>query len=222
MEVITKLVDAGKNLFSYLSWGRIAMIAVLIALALATTAFWDNRPVIYKAISANKFGGDSTIPELSEPTKVSIATVVDRHPNIVALQVVETIWRTNVRNTTYFYSDEAELTSDYSKMAKTKVSDTPIFVTGDKDGNDRLIAIIDQEFVCVAMPARLNELYPSANKNSKQVCSISVPPRYGMMVGYINVWLKEPIDRSQLPVYKHIARNLSDEIYNRDVLKVIK
>ncbi len=41
----------------------------------------------------------------SEQTKASIKTVVDRNSNIVALQIVQTDFRTNIHDTVHFYSE---------------------------------------------------------------------------------------------------------------------
>lgn len=218
-DIIAKLIDSLKKLFSFLTWGRIAMMMVLLLLAGMTTAFWENRPVIYGSLTAGDKFSAEVIPELSDSTKSSIRTIVQRHNNIVGIQVVKTDFRNNVHDTIFFHSEIERLQQEYDGYEISKTNSIQIFQTGNTDQNERMIKIIEQEFVCIEPTATMIMMIPSITTYVKQVCSISVPPRYGKMVGFVNILLTEPIDRENIPYYKGLARSISDEIYDRDVMK---
>jgi hypothetical protein len=216
-DTIAKLADAAKTLLTILNWKRLGFLAATIILGLLTVGFWENRPMIYSSLSSVKFA-EGTIAALSDASKSSIKTIVDRNTNIIALQVVQTDFRNNTRDTVYFYSEQSELQREFELFDANKIGSSPLFAAGETAQNDRLIAIIEQEFVCVDVPPNIVQMMPSATRFAAQLCSISVPPRHGKMVGYINVWMAKPIDRVHQPYYKSLARSVSDEIYDRDVL----
>jgi hypothetical protein len=217
-DIIVKLVDALKKFLNYMTLGKLGMLIALMLLTAMSVAFWENRPIIYGTITAgDKFSAD-VIPPLSEPTKTSIKNIVDRHSNIVAVQILKTDFRNNVRDTVHFYSEIKQLQQEYEGYESSKINSSQIFQTGDTEQNERMIKIIEQEFVCVPVPDNILMMMPSSQKYAQQLCSISVPPRYGKMVGYINIWLSTPIDRQHIPYYKGLARSISDEVYDRDVM----
>jgi hypothetical protein len=222
VQIPQPLIDAGLKFWKSLNWNKLLQLFVLMLLAGSAMAFWENRPVIYTALSVGRFT-EALIPlPLSEHTQDMIKTVVDRSPNIIAVQVVQTDFRLNIRHGKHFYSDAPELHEDYNRYQLTKVSESPLFIVGDAVNNDRIINIMEQEFVCVDVPERVQKLVPITKKYAKQLCSISVPPRYGKMVGWVSLWLTEPLQRDQLAEYKQIARSISDEVYDRDVMKTLK
>ena len=218
-DIIAKLIDSLKKLFGFLTWGRIAMMLALLLLSGMSVAFWENRPVIYSSITAGDKFSAEVIPPLSEVTKTTLKNIVQRHTNIVALQVIKTDFRNNVRDTVFFNSEVSQLQLEYDFYHETKTTYMQLFTTGDVEQNERMIKIIEQDFVCVDIPHNILLMMPSAGKYAKQICSISVPPRYGKMVGYVNIWLIEPIERTHVPYYKGLARSISDEVYDRDVMQ---
>ena len=222
--MIIKLIDALKKFISFLNPARMVILAFLMLFVVLGISFWENRQVVYNAVtssvtaSGDKFSAD-IIPPLQEPTKASIKNVVDRNQNIVAVQITRTDFRNNIRDTVHFYSDVQTLVNEFAYYEETKINYQQLFTVGDVDQNERMIKIIEQEFVCVDMPPNISMMMPSSTKYAKQICSISIPPRYGKMVGYVNVWLREPIGATAMPYYKNLARSISDEVYDRDVMK---
>ena len=222
-DVVDKLVGSTRKLLNFLSWGKLALLTALIAVGLLTIVIWENRQPIYTSLtSGEKYSAYDGIPPLSTITTNFIQNVVDRQPNVIAVQVVEMDFRNNTRNTSFLYSKNDEITNEFQKYLTLKIGNPQLFATGQTDQNERLIKIMEQEFVCTPIPVNISEIIPSAPKHAKEICSISVPPRYGKMVGYINIWLEQPTTASTLVSYKSIARSISDEIYDRDVQKVKK
>lgn len=219
---IKDIFDMAVKALSFLTWSKIAQITTVLVIAGFALAFWDNRPIVYTALSVGRFS-DQLIPMPLSPTTVNtVKEIVNRAPSIVAIQIVNTNFRENIRQGIYFYSDKPEFLDDFNRYQSNKVSQSPLFISGDSQNNDRMINIMEQELVCVDVPDRVKRLVASATKFSKQICSISVPPRYGKMVGYVNLWLDHVPSRDELPEIKQIARTVSDEVYDRDVMHSIK
>lgn len=214
-DIITKLVEVGKTLFGYLTWGRLMMLFVLTSFVGVSLAFWENRPVIYSALQAGKFQ-DGSLKSIGVESQDTLKQFVNKDSNIIAMQVVSTDFKKFVRDTIFFYSDDRDMQREFEEYHEGKGSPTPVLSIGDEEQNSWLIAIINQEFVCVELPVSVLRSLPSAKRFAKQICSISVPPQYGKMVGYINVWMKEPLTKEDVPYYKTLARNVADEIYERD------
>lgn len=214
--------DKIKTLLDKLRYGTIVKAIAVLLIIVFAIGFWENRPIIYAAMSVGRFSTEVIPRDLSIATQSTISQIVERHRNIVAIQVVTTSFRENVRQGVHMYSKYPQINSEYTAFHKNKTNETALFAQGDAAGNDRLIRIIEQELVCVGIPNRTQSALPLLSSTATQVCSLSVPPRYGKMVGYINVWLLKPIGPSEMPEYKQIARAVADEIYDRDVTKVIK
>lgn len=218
---ISSLVDSAKKILEFLTLGRLGMLVCLIIIGMVTLVVYENRQPItnWALTSGEKYSSYDSIPPLSDPTVNLIKTIVQRQGNLIGVQVVQMDFRNNTRDTSFFYSKRQQLQREFDDYMSTKVSSPTLFATADMEQNDRLIRIMEQEFVCVATPPNIIEMLPSASKEVQQVCSISVPPRFGKMVGYVNILLSQPMTPTMVQNYKSVARQISDEIYDRDVMK---
>lgn len=221
-ELVTSLIESGAKLFTYLTWSRVGMIFALLMMGLGTKFFLDNQPAIYTALSVARFAENAIQVPPSEATRQTIKAVVDRSSTIVAVEIVQVDFRNNVRAGVWFYSDEQELQKSYDSYQHNKVSEAPLFIVGDAQNNDRIVNIMETELVCIDITPDIARKIPAAPKFAKQLCSISIPPDYGKMVGWLNFWVTEPIPRNLFAEYKQLARTLSAEIYKRDVKQTVK
>lgn len=216
-DFIAKFVDILAKLFTFMTLGRTGILALLLLMGGVTIAFLDNKPQIYGAISLGRLN-DAPIPDtIKKETQLSLVSVVDRYENIVGVEVIQITLRRNTRRGIYFYSDQPPLLKGYENYQKNKAQDTPLFVTGDTEVNDRLAAIIEQEMICVELPKNTIKAIPISAAYVKAMCSLSIPPDFGKLAGWLNIWLKEPIDKTAYSEYKQVMRALSSEIYRRDV-----
>lgn len=221
-EWLNTLVEAGSKLFQYLTWSRVGMIFALTILFIGVKTFLDNQPTIYTALSVARFAENAIQTPPSEATQASLKAVVDRSTTIVATEIVQVDFRNNIRDSVWFYSDEPELQAGHQKSQQSKLSESPLFIVGDSANNDRIVNIMETEFVCVEISPDVIRKIPAAGKYAKQLCTISIPPDYGKMVGWLNIWVTEPIPRNLYAEYKQLARTLSAEIYKRDVKQAVK
>lgn len=221
IDTIARLVENLQKLFSMMKWSHVAQIVSMVIMFTLGTAFWENRPTIYSAIVASRFS-NGVLENVSNTTKLTVKRIVNGDPNVIGLQVVSTDFRNNIRTNVYFYTKDTTMQAEFDESERARIAPLQLFVLSDKVNNDRLIGVIEQEFVCSDVPLKLASFIPNHIKSVRMICSISVPPRYGRMVGYVNLWLSVPADRDNLQEYKQIARSVSDEIYDRDVMHTVK
>lgn len=221
-DLIASMVDSGAKLFTYLTWNRVGMIFALTIIGLGVKTFLDNQPTIYTALSVARFAENAIQTPPSEKSQMSIRSIVDRSTTIVAIEIVQVDFRNNIRSGVWFYSDDQDLQKSYDHYQRNKLAESPLFIVGDAPNNDRIVNIMEAEFVCVEISADIALKIPQAPKAAKQLCTISIPPDYGKMVGWLNFWLVEPIPRNLFAEYKQLARTLSAEIYQRDVKQTVK
>ena len=222
MSVFTDTVSVITSVLRILTWRKLAQICAMLMIGIVSIGFWENRPVVYTSLSVGRFS-DALIPiPLHAATTNTIREIVVRSPSIVAIQVVSTNFRENTRQGIYFYSSKNDLNIAFAEYQQQHVSQSPLFISGDAQTNDRIINIMEQELVCVDIPDRVKRLVPLTMKYAKQMCSISVPPRYGKMVGYVTLYMDHAPGRDELMEIKQIARTVSDEVYDRDVVKSLK
>ena len=219
-DTTSKLVDTAIKAISFFSWSRIGILVALLVVAGLTTMFIETRPRIEAGL--NMMLGPAIrrteIPHpISETTKTNIRSVVDRSKSIVAAQLVNLDFVKNEKHPVFFYADISVLETDMNSYLSTALSYSPIFINGDEENNSRLIQIINGDFVCVVSPLRVVKLVPIVAKTTKALCSISVPPYYGSIVGYANLWLDHFPDVSEYPDLRAIARTMSVDVYERDV-----
>ena len=221
LDSIGKLVGSLEKLFAILQLKKVLLlILLLVSLGLAY-ALYENRNTGYGLV-IGRFT-DAPIPStVSDETQLTLRSVADRYDNIVAVEVIQATLRLNARQGVFFYSDEKPLLLAYQAFQKNKVALTPLFITGDLETNDRLTAIIEQEMPCVVLPQSTIRQIPISTAYAKAICSLSIPPDFGKMAGWINIWLKEPIDKSQYNEYKQLLRSMSKEIYDREVTGSIR
>lgn len=219
-DIISKVVEAVKNYLTYMTWSKLLLIVGSGITVVLLTTSWEKRADLYSIMRADKFTASNVVlKSVSPQTKEDIKTYVNSDPNVVAMQVLSTDWSTMVRNTVFFYSKRRELQQDFELFYDNKKAPTAIMPLNDVEQNNRMIRIINQVFVCVPITAEIQRNVPSSAKYAKQICSVTVPPRYGDMVGYITIWLAEPLDENNIDYYHNLARILSNEIYKRDIVR---
>lgn len=224
VDTISKLIEAAKNLLSFLTLSKLAMLLIAGIIGIFLFVLFERRAAFSEyadaMLKASRFdSANLVLIKLSVDSEASLKNYVISDPNIAAIQVVTTDVPRMNKDTVFFHSKRRELQQDFETFRDNKKSPTQLLEQGDTDENLRFIAIINQEFVCVPPTTKMVQALPSVGKYAKQVCSISVPPRFGDMVGFVNFYLVEPLDGSNKGYYHHLARLVADAIYKRDIVR---
>lgn len=222
VDIFAKVVEALKNLLNYMTLGKLMMTIMCGIVFLLGTMVWENRQTAVKSVTsmmADKPGStDFVLATISEQSKATIHKYIDGDMNIAAFQVVGTDFIKLTKNSAFFTAKSREFQRDFEMFQEGKMANSPLMTMNDEVNNLRIIAIMNQQFVCVPLTPAMLRSIPSAPKYAKQVCSLSVPPRYGDMVGWLTFWMREEMSKEDLDYYLNLARFLASEIYKRDIL----
>lgn len=221
VDIFAKVVEILQRFLNYMTPGKFIMAVMCGIVTLLGTMVWENRQPMATSVTsmlASKPGStDFIISGISDESKATIQKYISGDPNIVAFQVVGTDFVKLTKNSVYFTAKSKELQLSFESFQEGKLANSPIMTMNDDENNLRIIAIMNQQFVCVPLTPAILRNIPQAPKYAKQICSLSVPPRYGDMVGFLVVWMREEIAAEDAEYYRNLARFLANEIYRRDI-----
>lgn len=218
VDVFAKAVEALKSFLNYMTPGKLLMCIVCGICFLMGTIVWENRQPMVSSMLANKPGStDFVLETISDTSKTVIQKYIAGDPNIVAFQVIGTDFIKLTKNSAYFTAKSREFQREFEAFQEGKIANSPLMTMNDEVNNLRIIAIMNQQFVCVPLTPGILRSLPNSPKYAKQICSLSVPPRYGDMVGYLTLWMRDEISKEDEDYYRNLARFLASEIYKRDI-----
>lgn len=218
VDMFVKGVEALKSFLNFMTPGKLVMCLVCGLCFLLGTIVWENRQPMVTSMLANKPGStDFVLEHISDKSQAIIHKYIDGDYNIAAFQVVGTDFMKLTKSSAFFTAKSREFQRDFEMFQETKVANSPLMVVNDEATNSRIIAIMNQQFVCVPLTPTLLRQLPNSPKYAKQICSLSVPPRYGDMVGYLTLWMRDEMNPEDAEYYRNLARFLANEIYKRDI-----
>jgi hypothetical protein len=164
----------------------------------------------------SKFNLNSNNRVLSAESIASIQRAVNSSPITVGAMVVEVQLQSNSRRGVYTYIKHPEVKKLYETFVRDRISPDLPFFTGEIQ-DERLIRIINHEFICTPFIETLGYKYsPASEKYIKFVCTMSVPPSYGRFHGLAAIYLSnEPsdIEKDRIRIYlKEISEQISIEL----------
>lgn len=152
---------------------------------------------------------------LKEDTTRIIDKEVQRIPNFIGVTVASVNIQTNTRKVIYQHitdPDVAEMFHTYF-VYRNIIDDEPLFVHDNDKINQRLVRIINHEFVCTPWNELLRSRYiPEAGDRIVAACSVATPPSYGGFNGMITVFLSKDPTPDQKELLSLVIRGLSNTI----------
>jgi hypothetical protein len=145
------------------------------------------------------------------------AMILPYSPHVMGVQVSALDIQTNSRVIVYTHLLDSTVEKIYlSSLAKNNYGSYPIF-TKDNNPNERVIRLLNHEFVCVDFQETLIfKIAPELGGHVQYICSISIPPSYGEFKGLVTLFLDTPpTDDDQLQyqaLIKEISQTVSDDI----------
>ncbi len=217
ISIIDKIAVVQKFI-SILTWKKIAQLSVCILLIAITWAAYENRQSIYNFISGERVARTpTTLRELSQKTKDDIKIDVHKSELIVAIRVVFVDFQRNTRSSVFVYSDINELDITWKTFQTNSVGELPLF-SSDLDSNKAVIDIINGDFICEKYQRDISaKLMPATMKHIDTVCSAGIPPFYGRFMGIVKIYLRRTPTPEEVDQIRALSKNLSTNIYNRDV-----
>jgi hypothetical protein len=209
------------TLLKTISWIKNAQFFVFLLICGMAYGIWENRVVVYNSIKvgARYETQQPLVLNLSNSTRDYINLAAEKTKGIVAgIQVVSVDFKKNSRSTSHFVTTEASLLLSFNEYTDNKVAPTPLFTNSEIE-NQRVIDLINGEFVCLPFTQTIAGTIFSRAKNITTVCSISIPPYYGRFSGYMNVYLKTSLAGTDLSIVRQLSRDISLRIYETDIDK---
>ncbi len=204
------------NSLKFLNWTRVAELAVVVVILIFALTFYENRNKVYESVGADRFSSYKTMV-ISEKTKAKIDETVHRVPIVLGLHVVEVNFTKNERFTAYLKMDDVDLANGYKEYLDHKIANPMVFTTNEHM-NNRIVRLINGEFVCLPMNETIAVAFgAAAQKNVGLICSVSIPPVYGKFRGYLTAYVKKDYRDTDLAQIKIMLQMLSNEIYENDL-----
>ncbi len=156
---------------------------------------------------------------ISKGAQARIINIVEKTDIIEGIIIVDVDLQRNTRHSIFVSIKDKDIQDLYDKFVNGSVTFEVPFFTGEDVDDQRLIRVMNHEFVCGPFKDTIVYRYaPTASNRIKVVCAISVPPSYGTFKGIVGIYLKvEPTDtqKDQIRIY---IKEISDDVSN-DVKK---
>jgi hypothetical protein len=151
--------------------------------------------------------------KIRTPIKHELDNAVKTDKNIIAIQIVTVNFPRNVRMETFVSIESPTLQEMYNRFIHSKTVDTPLF-TEDKENNQRVLRLINGEFVCSPFNQTLAYRYaPQAERLVTSVCALGVPPfHYGEFSGIMAIYLNKNLTPEETQDLYRFARDVSIRI----------
>lgn len=219
-----KKLESVTDFLKALSWIKIVQTLIFLTIIGFFYAVWENRVVVYNSIKvgARYESSEPLILALGKESSEYIGGIAEKSREMVAgIHIVSVDFKKNSRIITHSYITDDNLRISFKNFLDNKIAPTPLF-TENESNNQRVINLINGEFVCVPFQESLAGILFKGSTTVTTVCSISIPPYYGRFSGYMNVYLKKmPTDHDIITI-RQIARDISLRIYETDINKSLQ
>lgn len=180
------------------------IFAAIVVLACMSITFKSNNTPVAKEDENVK------LLEVGHIARQKLDTTIKRIPAIVGIQIVTINFKKNIRVETYINIDVPTVKDLYNKYNANKLFETPLF-TADKKNNQRVLHLINGEFMCV--PYKDSTAYKYVPQLDQvfitDVCAIGIPPYGGDASGILTFYLKSPQSDDDKKTLFLIARDIS-------------
>ena len=151
---------------------------------------------------------------LSKGAQARIINIVEKTDIIEGIIIVDVDLQRNTRHSIFVSIKDKDIQELYDKFVNGSITFEVPFFTGVDVDDQRLIRVMNHEFVCGPFKDTIVYRYaPTAANRIKVVCAISIPPSYGTFKGIVGIYLKEePSDtqKDQIRIYiKEISEDVS-------------
>ncbi|MDM0042134.1 hypothetical protein QTI05_24060 [Variovorax sp. J22R193] len=206
------------NFVARIKWQTVIKALIILIIVFLAVGYWENRDRVYSTINLKgRLNTEIIPPVLSEKTTSRMKSAVDRSKSIVAVSLDNIDFRKNKSEPVYFYADVASFNIAMNDYIIRLMGERELFISGNEKNNQRIVGIINGDFVCMPIPEYISNEVPVANKLAAAICSISVPPYYGQIIGYLNIWVDHMPKPEEIPDLRAEARTMAIDVYERDV-----
>lgn len=217
MGISDQQVSAFRQVLTYLSWKWVLRVGIAAAVAISLVLGWLVSSDAFSKKDPSNFSKVAKL-KVSQEIKETINDVVKRNNQVLGIQVVTVNFQKNIRIETYVSIGNAGLQAVYDHFLNNRVVETALF-DENKVTNNRLIRLINGEFVCVPYKDSAAGKYAPAGENfASTVCAIGIPPSYGEFSGIVTLYLKDKPNKELTEQLFLVSRSISLRIYDDNKL----
>ena len=217
MSAIDDRIETIQTLLVSLTWRKIALLTMFLAIVGFSYAMFDNRFAVYEFIGSAR---NIPIPRVVKLSKESISAInasVANSEIILAIQITLVDFQRNTRVITYTGIDNPAVKEIYNRFMEKAPVELPLFNT-DMMNNERLVNLVNGDFVCTPYKDTLSaKLVPETVPYIKTLCAGPVPPLYGRFTGIISIYLSRELSPLEAEQVRTLSKNLGLLIYNNDL-----
>lgn len=201
---------------SKLSWEKIAQIAVFFLVLFSAWLAYVTRDDISRMLIAGKYEKTVPLQKLSKRTIEELDSTINKFDAISAISINSIDFRTNTRQIVYFSTNNRNLREIYNRYEVEGIIH-PLF-GNNTEINKRIIELINGEFICSKYIPILGGIsVPESKEYIDTVCSSSIPPYYGKIVGTINIYLKREPSKEEIDQVRFLSKSLSAFVYSKEL-----
>ena len=210
-----------EDLIKTLTFKRVFLISLLVAISLLLFLVFDNRNILFnKAITSTAKNEIYYEWDLSKQSKDLLTTLNFFEP-VIFTGVINVDLKKNRRNVKWFFSNDSEIMGVVNVIT-VKTLPQPVF-DYDTKNTQQMIAVLNNEFNCVrTKDSILSQWGSTINNKMPIICRMAIPPYVGKFVGYLVFGIGRTMSKNELDSLKMEASRIAIEIYIRDVAKQAK
>jgi hypothetical protein len=200
-----------------LTWTKIIQMTVLFFVMFSAWIVFQARNDIALGIKNYRFDKYATpLHQLSKKTSEELEKTVTQKDIVNSISVEVIDFRTNTKYVSYLFTNVKDLKDIYAKY-DFQTSEQPLF-TNNANQNKIIINLINGEFICTKYSTTANGIsMPESKDYISTVCSNSIPPYYGKIVGIVSIYLKRDPTPEEVDQIRILTRNLSIMIYDKEL-----
>lgn len=213
-----KILKFLEHLADFLTIRHVALLSLLTIMFMFIWATYEQRNHIFaQAMVFVSSGKKPASWELSSRSKNQIQALTDGE-KVGAVMVTDMVLRRNVKVTKYYYIHNEDLAKHFSALEVKYQGPTAIF-TNNQANTDRMLAILNREFVCIKTQNSYYASIPKLVESFPTLCSVSIPATPGDLAGFITIALVRELTEEELASVRLELFSAASDIYKRDVEK---
>jgi hypothetical protein len=225
--IIAQNLEGFLSLWKMMTWKRLAMLLLFVAITIGGYTVWENRQNIYlKTIGRIDAEFNLEPIVLSAESKHSLIELVANESQIEVLQVIEVDPYRNTRKQIFWTAKPGEANdimirgpNGTGTATKPREGVTLPLFSSDEQQNAQMVSVINSEYRCgPAESSGLVKVYPHLKEKIKISCRVPLPPNgLGKLRGYIAIHTSVDMNQFQLDQLRLLAVQTSLRIYYSDV-----
>lgn len=217
-----KLLTFIEEVIDTLTFKRVALIALLTAIALVLFSLYENRTSILEFITEPAPAISQDRPALWNLSQESIASLqtLAKTTSVGMIIVSDVDLKKNRRTARYSFIDDPAI--HLENTAKQALAlPLPVFDYDEKN-TEQMVSILSNEFRCDSYKDTIYFRHaPELQDKYPTICRIAIPPFVGQFVGFLTVGISGTVTPGELDSIRLEVSRLAVEIYMNDVIKKV-